>query len=405
MPKFAYHAKKTPEEIVKAVIIADNKKSAIQKIAQKGLYLLSVQEVSEKGQSQLSGMLFFLKKVYLKDITNFFRQLSDLLESGLTIVRALDVLERQTHNSFFKNIISDIKHYCMDGNPLSAALEKHKKVFSKLEISMVRSGELGGALGIVLLRLADYNDRQLDLNSKIKSALAYPALMALVGLMTIVILLTFVIPKMMSLFGDLGQNLPVPTLILIGISSVVKKFWLLMILLIAGIVIFYKNISTNAGVRYNIDLFKLKIPILGELINKIEVARFSRTLGTLLKNGVPIVEALNVVSETINNFIVKLEIKKSAEYVRKGQSMADSFKEKNIIPLVVTNMIAVGEESGNLERALFKVAQSYERESDAAIKMLMSLLEPMLILVLGAVVGFIVISMLLPIFEINFLAR
>jgi len=405
MPKFAYHAKKTPEEIVKAVIIADNKKSAIQKIAQKGLYLLSVQEVSEKGQSQLSGMLFFLKKVYLKDITNFFRQLSDLLESGLTIVRALDVLERQTHNSFFKNIISDIKHYCMDGNPLSAALEKHKKVFSKLEISMVRSGELGGALGIVLLRLADYNDRQLDLNSKIKSALAYPALMALVGLMTIVILLTFVIPKMMSLFGDLGQNLPVPTLILIGISSVVKKFWLLMILLIAGIAIFYKNISTNAGVRYNIDLFKLKIPILGELINKIEVARFSRTLGTLLKNGVPIVEALNVVSETINNFIVKLEIKKSAEYVRKGQSMADSFKEKNIIPLVVTNMIAVGEESGNLERALFKVAQSYERESDAAIKMLMSLLEPMLILVLGAVVGFIVISMLLPIFEINFLAR
>ena len=405
MPKFAYHAKKTPEEIVKAVIIADNKKSAIQKIAQKGLYLLSVQEVSEKGQSQLSGMLFFLKKVYLKDITNFFRQLSDLLESGLTIVRALDVLERQTHNSFFKNIISDIKHYCMDGNPLSAALEKHKKVFSKLEISMVRSGELGGALGIVLLRLADYNDRQLDLNSKIKSALAYPALMALVGLMTIVILLTFVIPKMMSLFGDLGQNLPVPILILIGISSVVKKFWLLMILLIAGIVIFYKNISTNAGVRYNIDLFKLKIPILGELINKIEVARFSRTLGTLLKNGVPIVEALNVVSETINNFIVKLEIKKSAEYVRKGQSMADSFKEKNIIPLVVTNMIAVGEESGNLERALFKVAQSYERESDAAIKMLMSLLEPMLILVLGAVVGFIVISMLLPIFEINFLAR
>jgi len=406
MPKFFYKAKKSPTDVMEGVITADNKTSAIQKISAMGCYLLSIEEYAKSKDALLRGKIgTFGGKASLKDITNFTRQLSDLLDSGLVIVKALDVLYKQTEKRQLKEIIQDIRDFCIDGNPLSAALARHPKIFSDLFVSMVRSGETGGALEKVLKRLSDFNEKQLEIQLKVRSALAYPILMAVVGAITITVLLTFVIPKMVSMFGDLGQNLPVPTLILIRISDGIKNYWwaIMAFLFTAGFLL-NRIYKTREG-RLAVDRFKLKAPVFGDLIKKIEIARFARTLGTLLQNGVPILQSLKVVSETVNNAVIKKDILKAAGYVKDGSEMAHGLSKSTVIPVLVTNMIAVGEESGRVDNSLFKIAQSYERESDAAIKVMMSLLEPILILALGLVVGFIVISMLLPIFEINFLTR
>ncbi len=405
MPKFIYKAKKNPSDIVEGMIVADNRTSAIQKISTMGYYLISIDEYIKSKDILKGGIGIFQGRISLKDVTNFTRQLSDLLESGLTVVKALGLLRDQAENKKLKDIISDIRDFCIDGNPLSGALAKHPEIFSNLFVSMVKSGETGGALENILKRLADFNEKQLEIQTKIRSALAYPILMSIVGGITIIVLLTFVIPKMISMFGDLGQNLPIPTLILISISDAIKNYWwLILSVIFAASFIFMRLYNSKEG-RFAIDNFKLNMPIFGALIKKTEIARFAETLATLLQNGVPILESLNVVSDTVNNAVIKRQIKKVSTYVKDGTDMSYGFSKSSVIPPLVVNMIAVGEESGRVEKSLFKVAESYERESDAAIKVMMSLLEPILILVLGLIVGFIVISMLLPIFEINFLAR
>ncbi|MCK4462840.1 MAG: type II secretion system F family protein [Candidatus Omnitrophica bacterium] len=405
MPKFIYKAKKNPAEIIEGTIVADNKTSAIQKISGMGYYLLSIDEYIKSKNAFERGIGFFQKKINLNDITNFTRQLSDLLESGLTIVKALDILHNQTQNKRLKGVIFDIRDFCVDGNPLSGALARHPAIFSNLFVSMIRSGETGGALENILRRLSDFNEKQLDIQTKVRSALAYPILMSVIGIITIVVLLTFVIPKMVSMFGDLGQNLPLPTLILIGISDAIKNYWWLILSVIFVVAFIFMRLYGSREGKLAIDKFKLNMPLFGDLIKKIEIARFTRTLGTLLQNGVPILESLHVVSATVNNAVIKRQINKASTHVRGGANLAHGLSKGPIIPPLVINMIAVGEESGQVEKSLFKIAQSYERETDAAIKTMMSLLEPILILVLGVIVGFIVISMLLPIFEINFLAR
>ena len=405
MPKFIYKAKKNPTEAIEDTIIADNRTSAIRKISDMGYYLVSIEEYIKSGEASKKTPVLFRKRISLRDITDFTRQLSDLLESGLSIVKALHILQEQTENKRLKEIIADVGRFCIDGNPLSDALARHPAMFSTLFISMVRSGETGGTLGSVLVRMADFNDKHLEIQTKVRTALAYPILMSIVGTITIIILLTFVIPRMMSMFGDLGQELPLPTLILIGVSNAIKNYWWMILFVIFGAgFIFTKIYKTKEG-ALAVDRFKLNAPIFGNLVRKIEIARFARTLGTLLRNGVPILESLRVVSDTVNNAVIKAEIDKVLVGVRDGAGLAHGFSKSRAIPPLVVNMIAVGEEAGQVEKALSKVADTYDRESDAAIKVMMSLLEPVMILAIGLVVGFIVISMLLPIFEINFLAR
>ena len=405
MARFVYEAKVNPNEVVKGALMAEDRNAAIKKVVQMGYYVISLEEEADPSKATNPRSLYFFERITLKNITNFTRQLSDLLESGLTIIRALDILHNQTENRKFKTVISDIRDFCVDGNPLSAALARHPGVFSNLYVSMVRSGETGGALENILKRLADFNEKQLEVVTKIRTALAYPILMSVVGCATIIILITFVIPKMMVMFGDLGQALPLPTRILLGISDAITRYWWIIIGIIAAAVMsLAKTYKSHEG-KTIIDKFLLKIPLVGPMIKKVEIARFSRTLATLLNNGVPILESLRVISETIGNTVMRQEISAAYAAVREGGSLAGGLSSSATIPLAAINMIAVGEEGGHLERSLFKVAEGFERESDEAIKMLMALLEPILILVLGTVVGFIVISMLLPIFEINFLIR
>ena len=405
MARFAYEAKRSPQDLVRGTLVADTKAAAIQKITQMGYYLVSLDEESAVTHAEGGAVHAFFGRISLKDIADFTRSLSDLLESGLTIVKTLDLLYIQTTNKKLKSVIMDVRDFCVAGSPLSDALARRPKVFPNLYVSMVRSGETGGALEKILKRLSDFSESQLEIQTKIRTALAYPILMSVVGLATIIILMTFVIPKMMVMFSDLGQALPLPTQILMAISTAVKNYWWAIIGAIFVLITFLTKAYATPDGRLSIDAAKLKAPIFGGLMMKVEIARFARTLATLLENGVPILESLKVTSETIDNAVIKKEVNKAYDAVREGSSLANGFHDSTIMPPAVVNMIAIGEEAGHLERSLFKVAQGYDRESDEAVKIMMSLLEPILILTLGVVVGFIVISMLLPIFEINFMIR
>jgi type II secretion system protein F len=405
MARFVYEAKTSPKDVIKGTLVADNKSAAIQKISRMGYYLLSLEEEADALNRPQSYTAYFSDRISVKNITDFTRQLSDLLEAGITIAKALDILYGQTQNKRLKKVILDIRDYCVSGNPLSDALTRHPRVFSNLYISMVRSGETGGMLDNILKRLSDFYEKQLDIQTKIRTALAYPILMTVVGFTTIIILITFVMPKMTVMFSDFGQALPLPTQILMGISGIIQNYWLILILFLAGITMTVMKIYNTPEGKLAIDRFKLSSPVLGHMIKKVEIARFTRTLSTLLDNGVPILGALQIVLETVDNAVIKEDIEKAAAAVKEGSSLAEGLGGSKSIPPAVMNMIAIGEEGGHVEKSLLKVALGYERESDEAIKIMMSLIEPLLILTLGIIVGFIVISMLLPIFEMNFLVR
>ncbi len=405
MARFVYEAKAGPKDIVRGTLVAETKPAAIQKISHMGYYLLSLEEESEASKDPGLYRSYFFNKISLKEVTDFTRQLSDLLEAGITIAKALDILQTQTANKKFKHIISDIRDFCVSGSPLSSALARHPKVFSNLYVSMVRSGETGGMIENILRRLSDFSEKQLEIQTKIRTAMAYPILMAIVGFGTVTVLITFVIPKMTVMFADFGQALPMPTQILLGISSIIRNYWFILVGFFVIVVMTVNKIYKTVEGRFAIDRFKLDFPLAGQLVKKVEIARFARTLSTLLENGVPILDALSIVMDIMENAVIKREIEKAYAAIREGSSLASGLESSSTIPPAVINMIAIGEESGHIEKSLLKIAQSYERESDEAIKIMMSLLEPILILTLGAVVGFIVISMLLPIFEMNFLVK
>lgn len=405
MGRFAYKAKSGSKEEVSGYIDAENKNAALYRLTSMGLFPIVIEE--EKADQVVShkNPLARFKRVAIRDLSIFTRQLSDLLEAGLPLVRALTVLEKQTENRYLSRIIGDLKGEVQEGSPLSDALQKNPKIFSGLYVSMVKSGETGGSLENVLLRLAEFQEAQEELNSTVRQAMAYPALMAVVGIITILVLITFVIPKIVSMFQDLNQTLPLPTLILLNISHFIRNFWWALAGAFFLIYFVFVRIKKTREGRLFIDRTRLSIPIMGQLILRAEIARFARTLSTLLNNGVPILESLGVVINVMENDILKEDAKTAQKEVRSGSSLANGLNKGAYFPIFVNNMIAIGEESGALEKALMKVALSYEREVDRTVNVLTSLLEPIMILTMGLILGFIVISMLLPIFELSFIAR
>lgn len=404
MPKFLYKAKDGPKKIIEGSIEAESEQAALSKLTKIGYFPISI-KIEKVGEISSSQKFYLFKKIKLHDLAIFTRQLADLLDSGLTLANALRIIHDQTENKFFKSILSSIRNQVEEGVPFSEAIKLHPKIFSKLYISMSRSGETGGMMGEILNRLADFAETQEQLENKVKAALAYPAVMASVGIVTIFVLITFVIPKIVGMFEDLGQALPLPTTILVNVSDLVINYWYLLLSAIALFVIFFARLKKTKEGQLYIDRIKLGFPVFGQLINKAEIARFSRTLATLLANGVPILESLEVVRDTMQNTVLRKDADGAYALVRDGKSLAVGLSKGKYFPIFITNMIAVGEEGGQLEKALFKVADSYDKQLDNAVKVMTSLLEPILILTMGLVVGFIVISMLLPIFQINIIAR
>jgi len=406
MPKFIYEAKRGPQEIIKGSLEAEAPEAVVRSLGEMGYFPLSIKEesISSHKRGRIS-LLRLGQRVGTRDLSTFTRQLSDLLESGLTLFKALDVIHKQTENKHLKEVIRDMHGCLKDGRTLSEALSRHPKIFSGLYVSMVRSGEIGGMLEKVLIRLSDFAEKEEELRAKIRAALVYPFLMSLVGLMTILVLLTFVIPRLVSMFEDMGQTLPWPTRMLVQISHLLTGYWWLIGTVTLLIFFIIKRKSKTKEGKFSLDRFKLRIPLVGTLIKKAEISRFGSTLGTLLSNGVPILPSLKVVSEIMGNEVLKREVEKVHRQVGEGEKLGKSLEKSHYFPVFVTNMLIIGEEGGLLEKSLHKVAQAYNREVDRTVKMMTSLIEPVIILFLGGVVGFIVISMLLPIFQINLMVH
>jgi general secretion pathway protein F len=405
MPRFIYKAKVSPGRIKEGVIEADSQAQAALKLGNMGLFILSIEDETAAFIKKSKGRLLFFKSIPLRVLSNFTRQLSNLLDSGLAMLNAMGVLIDQTDNPYFRQVISIVRDDIKDGATFSSALSKHPKVFSNLYINMVSSGEISGSLEEVLKRLSDFMEKDEENMAKVRASMAYPVLMAVVGFITIFVLLTFVAPRLISIFIDLGQALPLPTKILIWISSFLARFWVLIMIGIIFCIFAFNRWSMTKDGRARLDKIKLKVFLLGAFIQKVEIARFSRTLATLIGNGVPVIQALSIAAATIENTNIKHDMESARKDVVGGAPLSAGIKKSKSFPFMVANMIAVGEESGTLERSLSKIADSYDTEIDRTIKTMTSLLEPGLILFMGLVVGFIVISMLLPIFQLNLMVR
>lgn len=339
-------------------------------------------------------------RIKIRDVAVFSRQFSTMINSGLSLLRALSVLADQTDNRALTNVIVDVKGDVEKGTSLSAALEKHPKAFSQLYVSMVKAGEAGGVLDETLNRLADTLEGQVALRAKIKSAMTYPVVVFSLVLLIVTAMLIFVVPMFQDLYADLGGTLPLPTKVLLGVSGLLTKFWYISLAAIVGGVWGFKRwIATDSG-RGHFDLIKLKMPVFGGLVHKSAISRFSRTLSVLVRTGVPILQAMDIVAETAGNMVVARAVRDVQSSVKEGESLAEPLTHHPVFPPMVVQMMAVGEETGALDTMLSKVADFYDREIEATVDALTSLIEPLLIVVMGASVGGMLVALYMPMFNV-----
>ncbi|MBN1433110.1 type II secretion system F family protein [Candidatus Fermentibacterales bacterium] len=335
-----------------------------------------------------------------KSLSAFTRQFATMINAGLPLVGCLQILSRQQENQYFANVISEITADVEKGGTLADAMGKHSKVFSDLYVNMVSAGEQGGILDTILNRLAVHLEKNASLKSKIKTAMMYPAVVLIVVVLVVSALLLFVVPIFQQMFSDLGGDLPGPTKFVIGLSEFFGKNVLLIIAGVVGLIVLFRVYYRTDGGQKVIDTIKLRIPIVGPLLRKLAIARFTRTLGTLISSGVAILDGLSITSKTSGNRVVADAILKARTSISGGENISAPLADSGVFPLMVTQMIAVGEETGGLDDMLQKVADFYEEEVDTAVSGLTSTLEPILIIVLGLVVGGMVIAMYLPIFDL-----
>ncbi len=351
------------------------------------------------GKGKELSFSFGRQRVKKKDVAIFTRQLATMIDAGLPLVQSLDILAMQQENKAFSEVIKNIKENVEGGSTFAGALGKHPKVFDELYVNLVIAGEEGGILDNVLNRLAVYIEKAEALKKKVKSALVYPSTIVGVAILVVAILMIFVIPVFDKMFSSMGHTLPLPTLIVIGISKIIKKFILLIIVaLVIFLFMFKRYYSTEKG-KFTIDSLVLKSPVFGMLFRKVAVARFSRTLSTLITSGVPILDGLTITSKTAGNKPIEYAIMKARSSISEGETIAEPLARSEIFPPMVTQMIAVGESTGSLDSMLSKIADFYEEEVDVAVATLTSLLEPLLMVFLGVTVGGIVIAMYMPIFK------
>lgn len=408
MPVYEYTALDRRGKSINGIIDADSAVSARQKLRGSGTFPVEVKETYSTPKDIGSGsksILSFLKRVKPAELSAMTRQISTLLGAGVTLVGSLEAVVLQAGNPLLKKILAQIKESVNQGNSLAFSLSQHPNIFSQVYINMVRAGEASGSLDLVLERLSEFSEHQQALTVRIKAALAYPVFMFLIGSLILFFLITFIVPNITGIFGEMGQALPLPTIVLISVSSFLKSFWwLVLIALVGGIILFRKLIKTPKG-NHIWDEFKLRIPVLGAINTRMAVARFGRTLGSLLQSGVTLLSALRIVRNIVNNTLLAEAIDNAMEKIEAGKDLATPLGQSRWFPPIAVQMISVGEQSGELENMLKKVAETYERETEAQITAMTSMLEPVMILIMGVVVGFIVVSILLPIFEMNQMIR
>lgn len=344
---------------------------------------------------------FLPKRVRPKDLVHFTRQLATLVSAGLPLLKALRTLYDQLERGYLKDVVGEVCKEIEGGATFSNALSRYPRAFPELFVNMVRAGEQGGMLDGILKRLSEFLEKQQRLIEKVRASMMYPAFVMGVAVVILVLLMVFVVPTFTSMFEELGGALPLPTQILIKTSDLIRNFWYLLIFLPTGFGVLYRWFVKAAKRRYYIDRIKLKLPVIGVLINQIAVARFSRTLGTLLSSGVPILGALDTVRNVVGNEVMTRAIQNIRNSIKEGESVAGPLEKTNAFPPLVMKMVSVGEETGQLDKMLVQIADSYEEEVDVAVNGLTALLEPFLIVTMGLMVGFIVVSMFLPLFSLT----
>ncbi|HWS45726.1 MAG TPA: type II secretion system F family protein [Acidimicrobiia bacterium] len=401
MPEtFQYKVKDKTGKLVEGSLEAENAQLVVSKLRSMGYIPIEIQQqggVTLQRELKLPGLS---DRVKLKDVAVFSRQFATMINSGLSLLRSLYILAEQTESKPLAAIVNQVRMDVERGSSLSAALAKHPKAFSRLYVSMVRAGEVGGALDSVLMRLADTIEKQVELRRKVKSAMTYPMVVAILVLLIVTAMLLFVIPMFQNIYKQLGGTLPAPTQILINISKIARQFWYLIFAAeVAGAWGFRKWINSEEG-RKQWDAIKLRVPIFGKLVRKTALARFSRTLSALVRSGVPILESLDIVAETAGNHVVAEAVRDTQAAVKRGDPLSKKLEDHEVFPPMVVQMMAVGEETGALDEMLDKIADFYDQEVEATVDALTSLIEPLLIVVMGICVGGMIIALYLPMFNI-----
>lgn len=408
MPTFKYEAVDSKGKMVKERIEAASSEEALERIREKKLHPTRVKklrgrdETPARGKKKSKGKMnldISIGGVKAKQINTFTRQLSTLQDAGIPIIQSLNILESQTKKGLFRKIQNNMITDIQGGDTLSGAMSKQPKAFDKLYVSIINAGEVGGALDIILRRLADYREKMARLKRKIISAMTYPVSVVVISLAIISGIMIKVIPQFSKMFAEMEIDLPGITLALVRISDFMVERWYAIFGIPVGIFILYKLIRRNEEYRFVIDKMKFKIPIMGNIINKSVISKFVRTLSTLVNSGVPILDALNSVKDITGNLAMTRAIESMHNSIREGESIAKPLREANICELMVVNMIDIGEQSGELDKMLEKVADNYDEEIDAAVDGMVSMIEPLMIVFLGGAIGTIVIALFMPLIK------
>jgi len=396
MPKFAWEARTKTGASQKGVMDAANEAAVESQLKKFGFTGISIKEQKAGGLFGKGGG----GKVDTKDLVVFTRQFATMIDSGLPLVQCLDILASQQQNKYFKTALYNIKESVESGSTFADALAKHPKIFDQLYVNLIAAGEVGGILDTILNRLAAYIEKAMKLKKQVKGAMVYPATIISIAVIVIGVILVFVIPTFAKMFADFGGTLPTPTLIVIGISNFLQKYILVIIGVLYGIKFAIgKYYATPVG-RKTMDRFFLKLPVVGVLIRKVAVAKFTRTLGTMISSGVPIMDGLEIVAKTAGNKIIEEAIYKVRQAISEGKTMAEPLSESGVFPPMVVQMISVGEATGAMDAMLNKIADFYDDEVDDAVGNLTAMMEPLLMVFLGTTVGGLVVAMYLPIFKL-----
>jgi general secretion pathway protein F/type IV pilus assembly protein PilC len=397
MPEFVYEAMATTGLRSQGTLVANSEREAIAMLDSRGLFPINV---SAKSIAKAGG---WGRRVSSRNLATFYSQLADLLHSGVPLLRSLEILERQSSQPALGAVLREVRARVADGTGLAQAMAQHPRVFSELAVSMVRAGQEGGFLEDVLKRIADFTEHQEDLKAKVTGALAYPVFLAVIGLIVLNILVIFFVPKFEPIFKKLEEKgeLPTLTMVIINVSHFMQNFWWLIVLGIVGAVAGYRSwVATDSG-RLKMDALRLRLPGAGKIYLSLALSRFTRILGTLLHNGIPILQALRIAKDSAGNRVLAMAIEKSAENIKAGDSLAAPMAASTHFPRDVVEMVAVGEESNNLEKVLLDISMSLEKRTTRQLELFVRLLEPLMLLVMAGFTLIVVAGLLLPVFKMS----
>lgn len=401
MKQYRYKAKKGPTEIVEGTLTADTQDEAIDKVNGMGLVPVDIREDILAAEAAKEHRKRRWQRISATNILAFYRQMGKLVKSGVSLPQAVYLVSQGLENETFQSVLEKIHKDIRQGETFSAALGAYPKVFSPFDIGMIQTGEAAGRLDEVLKQIADYRETQRALMSKVRGAIAYPAFVMVMGIFTVGFMLSNVIPKFSRFFADLGQELPWITRALIAVSGWMEQYGLFLLLSFVGLVFFLLALLKNPAYRLGYDALLLKLPLAGKVLLKAEIARTARTLELLLKSGIPILKALRIAVPVTGNLRVRQDIEACRLLVEEGGTVSEGLRRSPLFPAFARHFVSIGEESGNLDESLREIAEWYEKDTEEAVKVMTSLLEPLMILVIGGILGVVIIAVLLPVFSMN----